>query len=570
MEHIALFAATESGIFTELAIIIALGSGVALLMRLLKQPLIIGHIITGILVGPSVFNLIHSEDTVEVFASIGITLLLFIIGLGLNPKVIKEVGRVAALAGLAQIAVTTILGFFILLALDYSQQHAGLIAVAIAFSSTIIVLKLISDKKEQTRLYAKISIGILLVQDIIATLALLFLTTSADGGLSFNSLMLLIAKGTTLGGIIALISIYVLPRMKELIAGSQEFLFLFALGWGFGIAALFEQAGFSLEIGALFAGIGLANQTFTQEMSARLRPVRDFFVVVFFIVLGSEITLDNLTNSLVDSMILSAMVIVLNPLTIMAVLGAVGYTKKTSFFTAISMAQISEFSLVFIILAERQGRISEEVLSMVTLTALITIAISTYMIIYSDKLFAYFSEHLRLFERHKVQFDQEQADAYPIVLFGYKKGGSEFISVFKSMKKKFVVVDYDPEVIDTLEAQKVHYMYGDATDIELLDEIGMEKAKLIVSTVTDHDTNMFLTTHSHALNPKAVIICHSDTTQQAQELYDHGASYVMMSHAIGSEKIGSFIKRNGFKRSEFAKFRERHLGKIATASSKEA
>ncbi len=550
-------------VFNEIALIISIGTGVAFLMHILRQPLIIGHIITGIIVGPTVFDLIKSEETITVFANLGIALLLFIIGLGLNPKVIKEVGTAAVLAGMVQIIGTTMLGYLVSLALGFSQVESWLIGVTLAFSSTIIILKLISDKKEQTRLYAKLSVGILLIQDIVATIALLLLSSAdAEGGLSGADFALLGIKSGLGLLVMFVVAVEILPRFTKLIASSQEFLFLFALGWGLGLASVFELVGFSLEVGALLAGVGLATQTYAQEISSRLKPLRDFFVVVFFISLGTELVFDDLSAVLVPAVILSALVICFNPIIIASTLGLLGYTRKISFKVGIGMAQISEFSLVFAILAERQGRLSSETLSILAMVGLITIAVSTYMITYADQIYGFLEDHFKMFERKKAQVSQTEAADYPIVMFGYKKGGSDYVKTFKSMRKKFVIIDYDPQVIDEIERHKYHYIYGDATDIELLDEVGIESAKLIVSTIADHETNSFLVGHVHSINQSAVIICHSDTAEQSLELYEKGASYVIMPHTIGSEKISSFIKRKGLKNSEFEKFREKHVSSL--------
>lgn len=546
-------------IFSELSLIIALAAGIALVMRIIRQPLIIGHIITGIIVGPSVLHLINAPETIEVFSSIGIALLLFIIGLGLNPYIIKEVGKVAAITGLLQVGVTALFGWAFAIILGLSTTEAVFLAVALAFSSTIIILKLLSDKKEQSRLYGKITIGVLLIQDILATTALLFVTAQSGEGFSGQQLTQLAGKGLVVAMPLLFVGNYILPRLHKLIAGSQEFLFLFAIGWGFGSAALFEIAGFSLEIGALLGGVALASLPYTQEVSARLRPLRDFFIVVFFISLGTRLNFGNLGALLPVIIASTAAVIFLKPLIVLTIMGLLGYTKRTSFKAAIALAQISEFSLVFVILGQKQGLVSNDLVSIVTIVALITIATSTYLIMYAEKLFLLFERYLSMFERRKTHFEQESRHHYDLVLFGYQRGGHEFLKVFQSLKKPYIVIDYDPEVIDVLEHRKIEYLYGDATDIELLEEAGLDKAKLVVSTITDHETNLFLVNLLEKINPKAVIICHCDNVTQASELYKKGAAYVMMPHYIGSEKIGAFIRRNGFKKNEFKRYREKHL-----------
>lgn len=551
-------------VFAELSLIIAIAAVVSFVMRLLRQPLIIGHIITGIIVGPAVFNFVNSPETIEVFSNIGITLLLFIIGLGLNPRVIKEVGKVAGITAVIQVAATALFAWGGGIILGFSRTESAFFAVAMSFSSTIIILKLLSDKKEQNRLYGKIAIGILLMQDVMATVALLFVTSRGESGFSISQLGALALKGSLLVLPVLLIGNIIVPRFSKLIAGSQEFLFLFAVGWGFGVAALFEATGFSIEIGALVAGVSLASLPFTQEISARLRPLRDFFIIVFFIALGTRIDFGSISQNLPIIIMACAITIIFKPLVILTIMGLLSYTKRTSFKTAVSMAQISEFSLVFIILGSRKGLVGDNLVSTMTVVALITIAVSTYLIIYSDKLFGLSEKFLAMFERRKTHFEQESEHSYDLVLFGYNRGGHEFINVFRSLKKRYVVIDYDPEIIDSLEHKKIDYLYGDAMDIELLEEAGLDKAKLVVSMITDHETNKFLVKLLEDINSKAVVILHGDTVEEAAELYELGASYVVIPHYIGSEKIGSFIKKNGLKKSEFKKYREKHLAYLET------
>lgn len=546
-------------IFTEISLVIVLAAAVALIMRLVRQPLIIGHILTGVLLGPGVLHLVRSPQTIDTFSNIGITLLLFIIGLGLNPRVIKEVGRAALVVGSLQVLATAAFAWAAGILLGLSRTEATFLGMGLAFSSTIIVLKLLSDKKEQSRLYGKIVIGLLLVQDVLAMAAMLFITSRSGGNFSPTQLVSLAVRGAVIAVPLLIIGNLVLPRLHRLVAGSQEFLFLFALGWGFGSAALFERTGFSLEIGALIAGVSLASLPYTQEISARLRPLRDFFIVVFFISLGTRLNLGSLGAAWGLIIAGSLVAVVLKPLVILVIMGLMGYTKRTSFKTAISLAQISEFSLVLAVLGSRQGLVGERLVSVFTMVALISIAASTYLVIYADRLFILFERHLSLFERRKTHFEQESRATYELILFGYQKGGHEFVKVFRALKKRFVVIDYDPEVIDSLEHHKIDYLYGDAADIELLEEAGLDRAKLVVSTMSDFEVNLFLMKLINQHNRRAVVIMHADSADQARQLYDHGASYVVIPHYIGTEKISSFIRQSHLKKSEFKKYRQKHL-----------
>ncbi len=545
--------------FEELTLVIVFAVGVSLLMRLMRQPLMIGHIITGILVGPAVFNLVSSTETIEIFAEFGIALLLFIIGLGLNLRVIKDVGKVALLASLAQVLFVGGATYSVATMLGYTTTVALYMSLALSLSSTIIVLKLLSDKKEQSRLYAKVSIGFLLVQDLLATLAVVVVSSSASGSVTLEDFAPLAYKATLLIVGLVIVRWLILPRLNELISRSQEFLFLFAIGWAVGIATLFQQAGFSLEIGALIAGITIASMPYAPEIASRLKPLRDFFIVLHFVMLGALLEVGVMRDSLGEALALSAIVLIVNPFSVLIIMGLMGYTKKTSFKAGLAMTQVGEFSLILLAVANRYGYISDEVVSLVTFVALLTIAVSTYMILYSEQLYTFFERYLRLFERRKAKDEHERRKRYELVLFGYQRGGHEFLPVFRSLSKKFIVVDYDPSVIDFLEQRNIEYMYGDATDPDLLEELNLRHSRLVVSTITDLPTNLSLARWLEINNPSAVYIATADNAEQAAELYEMGAAYVVLPHYIGSERIGSFIKKSGLKKTEFKRFRESHL-----------
>ncbi|PLS82038.1 sodium:proton exchanger, partial [Candidatus Saccharibacteria bacterium] len=286
----------ELSIFTQLSLVIVAVAAVSFVMRLLRQPLIMGYILTGILVGPSFFHLINDSEAFETFGEIGITLLLFIIGLGLNVSLIKSLGRVVLVASAIKIISVGLIGFFLASGFGFNAIESALVGLALVFSSTIIIVKVLSDKREQSRLYAQITVGIILVEDILATFALLFISASAgNDAVGPFEIALLLLKGVLLAAMLAFLATKVLPKMTRFFASSQEFLFLFALAWGFGVASLFAAAGFSAEVGALFAGVSLASLPYTQEIASRLKPLRDFFVVLFFIVLGESLNLENLS-----------------------------------------------------------------------------------------------------------------------------------------------------------------------------------------------------------------------------------------------------------------------------------
>jgi len=550
-------------IFVELSAIIVIAMLVSLLMRVLKQPLIVGYIFTGVLVGPYFMNLIQNGDVIELFSKIGITILLFIVGLNLSPNVIREVGKVSLLTGIGQVLFTSIIGFFIASALGIDRIAAIYVAIALTFSSTIIILKLLSDKGDLNKLYGKIAIGFLLVQDIVATLILLFASSFGGGEGNLLSIALMtIVKGSALVFGMILISQYILPRISKFIAASQELLFLFSLSWGLGIATLFSMLGFSVEIGALVAGVSLSMTPYAIEVASRMRPLRDFFILLFFILLGSQMVLDNVVALIIPAVVLSVFVLVGNPIIVVILMNVLGYSKRTSYQAGLTVAQISEFSLILAALGFEFGHLSKEVLSLITFVGLITIAGSTYLILYSDEIYPWVEKILTMLEIKKNGSDRNRNNNYNSILFGYQRVGQEFIEAFRRLDLNFIVVDFNPESIKKLEEETIPFKYGDAKDPEFLSELDLKGLRYMVSTIPEFDTNLMLIRKIRAVNKRIITILISNNREEALALYAEGASYVIMPHYLGAQYAVRLIGRAGMDRREYDIHRERHLAHL--------
>lgn len=546
-------------IFFELSAVIALTVIVGWFMKLIKQPLILGYIVAGLLVGPVALNMISHVELFETFSSIGIALLMFIIGLGFNVTELRKLGKSIIAVVLATLIGLGILGFATASAFGMGATEALIIALTLFFSSTIVIVKILSDKKEQNRLHGQITFGVILVEHIVATIVLLVIATQKHGGLESSEMGLLLLKGIGLVVFLVVANTRLLPRMARSLASSQELLFLFALAWGFGIASLFEAAGFSLEEGALFAGVSLASIPYAKEIGARLKPLRDFFVVLFFIAIGQSLDMSGLRAAILPALALSAVVVIFKPLIVTTSLGLLGYSRRVSFKAGLNLSQISEFSIILVMIATGAGIVGEELAAIVALVAALTIATSAYLMHYDDALYKVFEKSkIKLFERHTTRKEQRRT-SYQLILFGFQKGGHEFINTFEQMGKRYLVVDYDPTVVENLEHRNIPTLYGDANDPELLEEANVENAKLIVSTFNDFSVATQLVESVRRINEKAVIVCHADSHEEADELYRLGATYVMTPHYIGSEKVSSFIKKNGLDKAMFENYRKKHM-----------
>ena len=550
-------------VFAELSVIIIIAAVIAGFMRLLKQPLIIGYILTGIIVSPYFLDIAYSLEAIGTFAQIGVVLLLFMVGLSLNPKIIKEVGKVSLITGVGQVIFTSLIGFFIAKWLGFSLITSMYIAIALTFSSTIIIMKLLSDKGDIETLYGRISIGFLIVQDLIVIFILMLISSSSIGTNMADMVVGTLLKGVGLLGVLFLVGIYVLPRITKTIAKSQEFLLLFSIGWCFALATLFYYFNFSIEIGALLAGITLAWSPYRYEISSKMKPLRDFFIVLFFILLGSQMRFADISLYIIPILIFSAFILIGNPLIVMILMGLLGYTKRNSFLAGLTVAQISEFSLILIALGVKVGHITSEILSLVTAVGLITIAGSTYMILYADKLYPYLSKYLRIFERRGKKIDEHRynkGNVYDIILFGYNRIGYDILESLKKIKKKYLVVDYNPETITQLAKQGVDCMYGDVGDSELLDKLKFSKVKMIISTIPDLEVNLLLTSRVKRANKRAIIIVVSHKIDEAMELYENGVTYVLMPHFLGGHHASAMIcGKQGLNLNKFLDEKAAHI-----------
>jgi Kef-type K+ transport system membrane component KefB len=549
-------------IFIEISLLLFLATAAALLMRVMKQPLVVGYILAGIIAGPNVLNVLHAQEHIELFSRIGITILLFIVGLHMSPKVVREVGKVSILGGLGQVIFTTLIGFSIAVFLGLDKTASWYVAISLTFSSTIIVLKLLSDRGDLNKLYGKITIGFLVVQDVIATFILLFVSsfTKAPTTNLMSMVGLLLLKALIIVVILFVFVSYILPRISKYIASSQEILFLFSMTWGLGLASVFAVMGLSMEIGALIAGITLSLTPFAYEIGSRLKPLRDFFIVLFFLHLGSQMVLDNLTEILIPAVILSLFVLIGNPAIVIVLMSILGHRRRTGFMTGLAIAQISEFSLILAALGYNVGHISQEVLSIITIVGLITIAGSTYFILYADGIYKKVEKMLKFLELESTnRHAKGDSNKYKLVLFGYDSVGTYFVDAFKKLNKPFVVVDFNPDSIQELEALEIPNKYGDAEDIEFLQEINLAQIELCVSIIPDLRTNLILTKYIKDINPKAVVIAVSHDVRQANQLYKAGATYVILPHYLGAKHAANMIARLETDIKEFEEEKQKHL-----------
>jgi Kef-type K+ transport system membrane component KefB len=545
-------------VLISLSLIIGLAALITIIAKAIKQPTIIAYLIAGILAGPLAFNLINpgvaSSAVIQTLAHMGVALLLFIVGLSLDFRILKDVGGVATIAGSLAMLITAGIGYLIANAFGYGSLTALYLAVALAFSSTVVVIKLLSDKKEMHTLHGKIALGILIVQDFAAALALMIFPIINSGSVT--------SIATTLVKIFALIiiifagSALLMNKILSYLARNQEVLFLFGIAWALLIAMLFSYLGLSLEIGALIAGMALASSKYTLELTGKIRPLRDFFVILFFVYFGSQLAPPISSSLIITALAFSLFVLLGKPIIIMTCMRFFGYKKRTNFLTSASLAQISEFSLILIMLGFTLGHVSQSILSLVILISLITIGVSSYTTHYAHNIFNAINPLLNIFEGTSKEKNIEKKNKkYDIILFGCDRMGKHLIRTLKTMDSNFLVIDNNPKIVTQLNKKKIDAIYGDAHEKEILNELNLQQAKLVISTIPDVESNLRIQNTLKEKNAKATYVATAEYATEAEILYHAGTDYVLLPHFLGGKYASAIISKFKTNHIDYAKLR---------------
>lgn len=544
------------GIFFELTIVLGLATVAAFVMQMIKLPPILGYLAAGLLIVPLGDLFGFSIEEVESFDSlskIGITLLLFMLGLEMKLGELQSVGKVSLITGIGQIVFTSFIGLLLAIGIGYGFLGSVYMAIALTFSSTIVIVKLLSDKNDINSLYGKISIGFLLVQDFVAIMALVLLNGISSAGADasafdqFLNIVIITIKSVIIFGVIVALSQNIIPKMVTKIAKSQEMLFIFSITWAFGIAALISSdlIGLSIEIGGFLAGLALANSTESYQIVSKVKALRDFFIVLFFVTLGIHLDLSNFGDALLPGIYLSAFVLIGNPLIVLLILTQMGYRSRTSFLAGLSVAQISEFSLIVLFLGKEIGHVDDEIISVATIVAIITFAVSSYMILNGEKLYSIMDSFLSKFEKTQASETIQYGDTDLIdhtILVGTHRMGTAILKNLEEEKDSLLVIDFDPDRIEELKNQDYNVLFGDVIDSDIQELAGFAKASTIISTIPNLEDNIILIHAVRKVNGDARIIVSAERDEFVKELYRAGASMVIQPYATTGNLLSSLLK----------------------------
>lgn len=486
----------ELAAFQETALLLALAAVIGMAGLVLRQPLIVSFIAAGIIAGPGVLGLVSEPETVHLLAEIGIALLLFLVGLKLDLTLVRTLGPVALATGLGQVIFTAVVGFALTMALGFDAVTSIYIAVALTFSSTIIVVKLLSDKREIDSLHGRIALGFLIVQDVVVVLAMIVLSTIGIGGEGdAGAVVRTLAGGVGLLLVVGIFIRYIASPLMGWLARAPEMLVTFAISWAVLLAGVSDVIGFGKELGGLLAGVTLASTPLREAVASRLSSLRDFLLLFFFLSLGAQLDIGVLGEQVPAAIVLSLFVLIGNPLIVLVIMGVMGYRKRTGFLAGLTVAQISEFSLIFIGMGLTLGHVNDTAMGLVTLVGLITITLSTYMILYSHPIYERIEPLLRVFERRvtareQISDEPVRSRAHPVIVFGLGRFGDEIASAFEARGLHALGVDFDPEALRRWTQRGRAGVYGDASDPEFLPSLPLAGADWVVVAVPPYPQSL--------------------------------------------------------------------------------
>ncbi|MFV0338666.1 MAG: cation:proton antiporter [Chthoniobacterales bacterium] len=524
-------------IFRAFGAIVIAAAGVSLLTRFIRLPSIVAYLLAGLLLGP-LTNWVRENEAIHLISEIGIVLLLFIVGLELSIGKIRDVGRVAVLGGLGQVGLTAACGYGLSFLLGFSLIDSLFVAFALTFSSTVVVVKILSDKDELDSLFGRIAVGIFLMQDLVVIIVLTVLSGIKTGGADVDVTGLALGIGKAFGGMllllagVLLISKSLLPKAFGWASRSPTTVFIWSLFWCFAVVNVAEKLHLSIELGAFFAGLSLAQLPNTKDLQHRIKPLMNFFVAIFFVSLGLQMTPAQAAGQGWIIAALAAFVLLIKPLILLLLIPRFGYSERSSFMAGITLAQISEFSFIFIAMGASAGLLqSEKTVTLISVVGMITIAISAYMMMYNEALYRFFKRlHLLGWMRASQAADDRPkvGMADHIIIVGMNTLGRKLAQKLHAQGEQVVAVDTDPR---KLRGLKCHKEIGNIEFQDVLDELGLGRAKLVISALQIEEANDLLAYRCNCVGVPSAI--HAFDLSVVENLLEQGVDYLILPKVDG-------------------------------------
>lgn len=540
-----------------LALVISLASALAILMRKLRQPLIVSYLLAGATL--SALGLVTSEQLqfLAFLPEIGLAFLLFLIGMELDLGECQRLGKNIVIGAIGQVVITAAALYFL--------KGNLILALALSFSSTILVVKLLLERKELSSLHGKLAVGILLLEDLLAILVLMFLSTG------HSSPLLIFIKGAVLIWVALFSGKRILPKIFRWTSENSELLFLTGVAWCLLFVSLSLFIGFSVGIGAFLAGVSLAQSVYRGQISGRIKPLRDFFIMLFFLDLGTSLSFSAISGNWNLALFILGYTFLIKPLIFFITLTWLRFRVHTAFQTAILLSSISEFSLIILVTAGKLGLVGAEIISPVIFTTVVSFVLSALLVSQKRVVYGVAKVVLKKLERKGVvgvSFfpNESQQFVNHAILIGCHRSGSVVLPMLRKIfGDNLLVVDFNPDVIDSLKNSFVPCLYGDVADPEIADLLNLKQAGLVVSTVRDLSDNLALLDALEKAQSKAIIIITAGDSAEAVTLYERGAHHVSLPLLLEGDSISRLIFDHRESLSDLAKQKDRKLGELKRA-----
>lgn len=550
-------------LLVDIGLIILFATILAFISRLFRQPLILAYIVAGVILGPIGLNLISNISIIQAFAEIGIAFLLFIVGMEINFSKLKHVSFPAILTGFINSAILFSTGFLIAHLLGFTKLEPYYFGIIIAFSSTMLVLKLLSDKEELSTLHGRVIIGVLLLEDLLAILAISMFSSPV---FTPSSLLLYLVKGAALLVIALLVGKVFLPPIFKFAAKSQELLFLASISTCFGFALFCYYLNFSIIIGAFIAGVALGTLPYSTEIVWKIKPLKDFFVTLFFVSIGMLLVFTNFTSILKPFLILLGVIWIAKPIILTLLVKSQGYTIRTAALTGISLTQIGEFALIIVSAGLVLGHISQEMFTLTVFLLVTTMVTTSYILKHNNQIFNFLSPALKILEiiptyKETLEYKTKKLKK-PIIIFGGHRTGRVVIDELKKLKKEVIVVDFNPDIIKILMRKRIPCVYGDVSNPDVLKEANIKNSPLVISTIPHLQDNLFLIKNIREIDKKIPVFVTAIHMHEAKTLYKEGASYVILPHILTGEMISEILKKILRRKGDLKKLKSKHKSQL--------
>jgi Kef-type K+ transport system membrane component KefB len=540
--------APDLQLLLDLGFIVITAAVFAFLGKLIRMPSIVGYVLAGMLLGP-VLQLVEIDASLATISELGIALLLFLVGLELSLEKVKDLGRVALILGGLQVLLTALGGFMLAQLLGFSAIEAFFLAATTAFSSTVVVIKLLDQKGAMNRLYARISVALFLAQDIIVIAALTILSGFGNGesiamSLLARNLLQALAGMVFLLVVVLVAAKYLLPKPFAWAARSPDTVFIWALCWCFLIVLLAHQFHLSVEIGAFLAGIAIAQLPIHEDLHRRLHPLMTFFIAVFLVTLGIKMELRDFASIWPAALAISCFVLLLKPVIVFSILARMRFSQYTAFQAAVATGQVSEFAFILLALGAATGLIEGHIVSLGGLVGMTTIAISSYLIIHSEALYRIANQCglLRLFGA-KQQADPEALNHREghIIVIGMNALGREIVKHLTLRGEHVLAIDTDPRKLDGLGPADT--VIGNVEYQSVVEEIGLRDAQLVVSALQIEDVNHLLAYRCRSAGVRCAI--HAFDLSVVEDLIDLDTAYLLMPAIDGMVEQRKLMEQEG-------------------------